>query len=93
VLSKGCKRASRLFRHLRGWQKREQGFGNLEITVHESGCFLNSKLLLGSLGFVGAKKVIKKIDYYVLQYCNYGNAKAPTKTFFGTIMITLNNLG
>jgi hypothetical protein len=36
------------------WQKREQGFGNLKITVCDSGCFLNSKLLLGSLGFVGA---------------------------------------
>ena len=50
-------------------------------TDRDSGCFLNSKLLLGSLGFVGAKKVIMKIDFYVLQYCNYGNAKAPTKTF------------
>ena len=69
------------------WQQREQGFGNLEITVRDSGCFLNSKLLLGSLGFVGAKKVIMKIDYYVLQYCNYGNAKAPTKTFLVTIML------
>ncbi len=69
------------------WQQREQGFGNLEITVRDSGCFLNSKLLLGSLGFVGAKKVIKKIDYYVLHYYNYRNAKAPTKTFLGTIMM------
>jgi hypothetical protein len=48
-------------------------------TDRDSGCFLNSKLLLDFLRFCGCLKVVMKMDYYVLEYCNYENDKAPTK--------------
>jgi hypothetical protein len=50
-------------------------------TVRDSGCFLNSKLLLGFFRFCGCLKEVMEMDCYVLQYRNYENDKAPTKAF------------